>query len=254
MLEIKNLSVEVNGKEILHEIDLKIERGKTYILFGPNGGGKTTLLMTIVGLKNYKITKGKIIFEGIDITNLPPNERVKLGIGIMFQRPPTIRGLKTRDIIKMCSYEKQIDVEELAKTLNFNNFLDRSINDGFSGGEIKRSEMLQLIAQNPKLSLLDEPESGVDLENIALIGKAINNLLKKGTEDIHDKELPPIEMKKHRQNSGLIITHTGHILEYVDADFGYVLLNGKIDCVGNPREILRCITEIGYEDCVKCLI
>ncbi|MGA1824639.1 MAG: ATP-binding cassette domain-containing protein [bacterium] len=253
MLQIDNLTVEVRGKEILHNISLTIESGKTYILFGPNGSGKTTLLMTLMGLKNYRIVEGAIIFDGVDITHLPVNERVNLGIGIMFQRPPTIRGLKTREMIALCDKGKS-NIEEMAHSLNLTNFLDRSINDGFSGGEIKRSELLQLIAQGPKLALLDEPESGVDLENIALIGKAINKLLQKDMKNLHDSDLPPAEIKKKRKNSGLIISHTGHILKYVDADFGYVLLNGKLDCVGNPREILKCVSEIGYEDCVKCLI
>lgn len=253
MLEIKNLTVEVSGKEILHNITLLIEAGKTYVLFGPNGSGKTTLLMTIMGLKNYRIVTGSIIFNDVDITNMPVNERVKLGIGIMFQRPPTIRGLKTKDMINICNKEG-IEIDELVEELSLNKFLDRGINDGFSGGEIKRSELMQLLAARPKLVLLDEPESGVDLENIALIGKAINRLLHKNIENLHDTKLPPREIKKHRINSGLIITHTGHILKFVDADFGYVLLNGKLDCVGNPREILKCISEIGYEDCVKCLI
>ncbi|MGA1869316.1 MAG: ABC transporter ATP-binding protein [bacterium] len=252
MLHIDNLTVNVQGKEILHHITLSIESGKTYILFGPNGSGKTTLLMTLMGLKNYQIVEGKIIFNGVDITHLPVNERVNLGLGIMFQRPPTIRGLKTRHMIELCNKGRS-DIEEMAQNLNLTDFLDRSINDGFSGGEIKRSELLQLIAQRPKLALLDEPESGVDLENIILIGKAINKLLQKNIENLHDRKLSPAEIKKKRQSSGLIISHTGHILKYVDADFGYVLLNGKLDCVGNPREILKCVSEIGYEDCVKCL-
>ena len=131
--------------------------------------------------------------------------------------------------------------EQLAEKANLTDFLDRDINHGFSGGEIKRSELLQLLAQAPELALLDEPESGVDLENIALIGKLINGLLEK----IH-----PIRQRTH---SGLIISHTGHILDYVSARTGYVLCDGRIICEGDPHEILTTIKEKGYQECVVCL-
>lgn len=177
MLEIKNLHVNIGDKEVLKGIDLIIEDGETFILFGPNGSGKTTLLMTLMGFGNYTVTEGQIIYKGQDITYAPMYERARLGIGMSFQRPPTIHGLKTSHLVRMCGQGREVDVEALAQKVNFSNFLERDINAGFSGGEIKRSEMLQLMAQRPDLILFDEPESGVDLENMALIGKTARNLL-----------------------------------------------------------------------------
>jgi Fe-S cluster assembly ATP-binding protein len=181
LLDIEDLVVNVDDKEILHNVNLSIPAGETQVIFGPNGGGKTTLLMTIMGFPRYKVTHGKIFFKGTDITHMPVDERARLGIGIMFQRPPVVRGVRTRDMVAACSKQdvnEQI-IEQLAEQSNMTDFLNRDINYGFSGGEIKRSELLQLLAQSPNLILLDEPESGVDLENIALIGSLINDLLGK---------------------------------------------------------------------------
>lgn len=239
MLKIENLSVEIEGRQVLKNINLEIKEGETFILFGPNGSGKTTLLMTIMGFSQYRISDGKIIFKGKDITNLPIDERAKLGIGISFQRPPTIRGVTLRQMVEVCS-GKRIDPAELGKKLDLIDFLDRDINYGFSGGEIKRSELLQLLAQDADFILLDEPESGVDLENICLMGKIINQLLQ--------KDLP----HKQRKKAGLIITHTGYILDYVEADRGCVLVDGNFICRGNPRELLKDIQRTGYQECAVC--
>jgi Fe-S cluster assembly ATP-binding protein len=178
------------------------------------------------------------MFKDEDITNLPTNERAERGIGIMFQRPPTITGLKVREMLEIIEKNGE-DIEELARSLNFDEFLNRDLNAGFSGGEIKRAELLQLMAQDPDLVLLDEPESGVDLVNIDLIGNAIRKLLQK---DVH----------KNRHKSGLIITHSGYILDYVEADKGCVLVNETIWCTGNPHEILQGIRDRGYEGCLSC--
>jgi len=240
MIKLENLSVEVDGKEILNGINLGIKKGETHVLFGPNGSGKTTLLMAIMGFEAYKINEGKIYFNGEDITNLPVYERANKGIGIMFQRPPTISGLNMVDLLNLCKGNKDIAIEKLAEELNMENFLNRDVNAGFSGGEIKRSEILQLLVQNPKLSLVDEPESGVDLENISLVGNAINKLLQK-------------DMHKSRTNAGLIITHTGHILDYVHADIGHLMLKGEIKCKGNPYDMLDVIRKYGYEKCMDCM-
>jgi len=240
LLEIQNLWVEVEGKEVLKGINLTIPQGETHIIFGRNGSGKTTLLMTIMGFPTYKVKHGKIFFKGEDITHLPPYERAKRGIGIMFQRPPTIKGVKLKDILKLCAKENGAKIQELARTFHFEDFLEREVNRGFSGGELKKSELLQLLLQDPDLVLLDEPESGVDLENIHLIGEMIKKLLQK---DVHRK----------RTKSGLIITHTGFILKYVTADLGYVIMNGEIYCKGNPYEIFEGIQKFGYEGCLKCL-
>ncbi len=243
MLEIKQLSVAIEDREILHDINLSIGTGETHVLFGPNGSGKTTLLMAIMGFPRYKVTRGNIIFNGRDITGLPLDERARLGIGMSFQRPPIVRGVKVRDMITAClrAEAKEGDVERLAEKTNLADFLGRELNYGFSGGELKRSELMQLLAQRPELALLDEPESGVDLENIALIGKLIDELLEKDC---------PI---RSRKCMGLIISHTGYILEYVNARTGFIMLDGRIGCVGDPREMLATIKEKGYEECVRCL-
>lgn len=250
MLKIEDLQVKIGDKEVLKHIDLEINPGETHILFGPNGSGKTSLLMTIMGYPHYTVTAGKIFFKGEDITHMPMSERAKMGIGLSYQRPPTIHGLKTRQMIKICSRNRDIDVEKLASMVNFTEFLDRDINAGFSGGEIKRSELLQLMAQDADLLLFDEPESGVDLENIALIGHTINKMLHGELRAEIGKTKK--QLLRERTKMGLIITHTGFILDYVTADKGQVLYDGVLSCKSNPQEIFRCIKECGYEECMKC--
>ena len=250
MLQIEELKVEVGGKTILNNVNMEIPKGETHVLFGTNGSGKTSLMMTIMGFSGYNMTHGKIIFKGEDITNMPINERALLGIGVSFQRPPTIIGLKTREIVEICDVNRSADVDELAKQLDFNEFLERDVNHNFSGGEIKRSELLQLMAQQPDMVLLDEPESGVDLENIALIGETINTLLHRRVRC--PQERPHKEIVSGRTKSALVITHTGHILDYITADKGQVLYNGVLCCSRNARDILRWIREYGYEECVRC--
>lgn len=197
MLKVTNLSAEVAGKQILKNVNLEIPRGEVHVLFGPNGSGKSSLISTILGLARFKVTRGKITFKGKDITHVPINDRVKLGIGITFQNPPSIRGVKLRDVLQ--NYSKGDEPVKLTRKLNVPmEFLGRDLNLGFSGGEIKRSEVLQVIAQNPDFLMLDEPDSGVDVENLEIIGNAVNEFLKR--------------------RSGLLITHIGHILRYIKAD------------------------------------
>jgi len=167
MLIVEDLQVKLGDKEILRHIDLAIHPGEIHILFGPNGSGKTSLLMAIMGYPQYRITAGKILFKGEDITHMSLNERAQMGIGMSYQRPPSIHGLKTRHMIELCM-RNGVSVDELAGKVNFTDFLDRDINVGFSGGEIKRSELLQLMAQNPDLLLFDEPESGWILKILRL--------------------------------------------------------------------------------------
>ena len=250
MLIIEDLAVDVGGKTILNHINMEIPKGETHILFGPNGSGKTSLMMTIIGFSGYTVTNGKITFKGEDITYMPIHERARLGVGVMFQRPPTINGLKTKDLVALCARKNPADVENLAELLNFTSFLDRDVNRNFSGGEIKRSEMLQLMAQEPDLVLLDEPESGVDLENIVLLGDVANTLLGRGVK--HPSGIMEHAHLKKRTKSALVITHTGHILDYITADKGQVLYNGHLCCSRNAREILKWIREYGYEECVRC--
>jgi len=239
MLTIHDLWVSIDGREVLKGINLSIPAGETHILFGKNGSGKTTLLMAIMGFARYRVERGEIFFRGEDVTRLSTFERARLGLGLAFQRPPTIRGVKTGDILRACAGGR-VAYQALAAAYDFTPFLDREINYGFSGGEIKRSELLQLLAQDPAMVLLDEPESGVDMENLQVVGEIIGKLLQK------DRRRP------HRDKSGLIITHTGFILDYVNADTGYIMLNGRLLCHGHAREILEHIKKFGYVECEKC--
>lgn len=239
ILRIEDLYVEVDGKEVLKGINLSIKVGETIAIFGPNGSGKTTLILTLLGYSGYEIKKGKIIFKDRILNGTPIHERANLGIGVLFQKPPSIKGVKFKkllDIIKNID-----DYSEYIKILNLEELLNRNVNLGFSGGELKRSELIQLIVQNPDFLIFDEPESGVDLENIKVIGKTISTILEK------EKNI------RNRKKSGIIITHTGGILDYVEVDKGYVLFDGKIVCEGNPNEILRNIKEKGFKGCEQCL-
>lgn len=243
MLQIEELYVEVAGRPLLKDVSLAVEKGETTILFGPNGAGKSALLSTIMGFSNYKITSGKIYFKGKDITDAPINERAKMGIGIMSQRPPNIVGVKLRDLLEIETHKKLLNLEELSRSIDMERFLDRDINVGFSGGEIKRSELLQLSVQRPDFYLLDEPESGVDPVNMAQVGNMIRKLIcnKKACAS-HDPE----------RKSALVITHTGEILDYLDADKAYILCNGTVMCSGNPNRLLNEIKTQGYEECIRC--
>ena len=240
MLEVRNLHVEVGGREVLHGVSFTIPDGQTHVLLGPNGSGKTTLLRTLMGFASSRVTEGSIIYNGTDVTDKPVHERAKLGMGIMFQRPPTISGLKLGKFIQATTTIGTETIPALAENLHMTKFLDRDVNAGFSGGEIKRSEILQLTVQNPSFVMLDEPESGVDVENMSLLGHAAARLLEK---DQHINA---------RTKSGLIITHTGYILDYIEADVGYVLIDGHLQCSGNPREILKSVKASGYKECAAC--
>jgi Fe-S cluster assembly ATP-binding protein len=199
--------------------------------------------MTLMGFPKYVVTRGTIAFKGQDVTGLTVDERARMGMGMSFQRPPVVRGVKTRDMITACLRREATEgeIRDMASAAGMVDFLDRDVNYGFSGGEIKRSELLQLLAQDPEFVLLDEPESGVDLVNIAVIGDLINRLLQK---DVRIRE---------RSHSGLVITHTGHILDYVSARTGYVMINGRLSCGGDPLEILTTIKQHGYEECSRCV-
>lgn len=244
MLEIKDLTVEVEGKGIIRDLNLNIEEGEVHVLFGPNGCGKTTLLMTLLGFPSYKVTRGRITFKGVDITEFPTNERVKLGMGMSFQHPPEIRGVKLGDMVNIAQGRKEEEIDEdviaLAKRLNISvDFLNRDVNLGFSGGEVKRSEILQLLAQAPDFIMFDEPDSGVDVENIELIGKIMSELLDRN------------KMPSKRDKSGLIITHSGSIMRHIKADRAHVMLEGRIACSGMPDEITKNVMETGFERCVE---
>lgn len=242
LLEIDDLHVSVGDREILRGVDLTINEGETHVLLGPNGGGKSTLLNTIVGMPGYRVTRGRILFKGVDLADLEIDERARLGIGIAFQRPPAVRGVKLRQMLEVAAHGELAEdaIASLDEDLNLGHMLDRDVNMGFSGGEAKRSEMAQLLAQMPELALFDEPESGVDLDNIAVVGGAMNALLK-GEGRISE-----------RTRAGLIITHTGHILEFVNADVAHVLYSGRLACKGNPLDLIEEISSHGYDACVEC--
>jgi len=241
LLAIEGLRVRVGDREVLSGVDLMIAEGETHVLLGPNGSGKTTLLNTILGMPGYEVLGGDIRFRGASILRLSIDERARLGIGIAFQRPPAVRGVRLRQVMVAAAGGELADddVSRISDELELDTMLDRDVNMGFSGGEAKRSEMGQLLAQKPALSLFDEPESGVDLDNIAVVGGAIQHLLRGASAS-------------DPRRGGLIITHTGHILKYVTADVGHVLYEGTIACKGNPLDLIGDITRQGYEKCVEC--
>ena len=245
MLKIVDLHAEAGEREILKGVNLTVNEGETCVLFGPNGSGKSTLLATIMGYSTTKVTQGEILFKGQDITEMSVDERAKLGIGMMMQRPPNIFGVKLGDLIRTTS-ENGDEILKEADKFKMQNFLDREVNVGFSGGEIKRSELLQLTAQKPEFILLDEPESGVDLENIDLIGNKVHDLL-------YDQKGCRGNVQRHV--SSLVITHTGQILDYIGADIAYVMKDGRIRCSGRPTDLLKEIKENGYGgECGSCQI
>lgn len=241
MLEVKDLSVKVEGKLILRDLNFSLQEGASHILFGPNGSGKTTLISTLMGLPGYEVVSGKILFEGVDITSKGVDERSKLGIIVSFQNPPEIIGVKLGDLLKLClnkSVNDDFTAEEMAQIEAFRltNFLNRDVNLGFSGGERKRSEILQLIFLKPKLLLLDEPDSGVDVESLKMISTEIQKYI------------------EATGASALIITHKGDILEYIKATYGCILLDGQFHCFKDPMRIYEDIKAVGYEECVACRI
>ena len=239
LLEIKDLWVKAKNKTILKGLNLSIAEGESHIIFGPNGSGKSTLLGSIIGIPDLEITKGEILFRGKPLLDMPIHERVKNGIGIAFQRPPTVKGLKLEKLLEIVNTSKE-RIQDIAKELKLKEHLKRDINQGFSGGEIKASEIMQLFLQKPDLVLLDEPNSGVDVDNVKIISSYIQKLLQ--------KDLPIVKRKR----SAIIITHSGTILNYVNVDFGHVMIDGKLTPPVNPYDILSKIKKKGYQDCYKC--
>lgn len=244
ILEIRDLSVQVGKKPLISHLDLAIPDGEVHALLGQNGSGKTSLMMTIMGFSSYQVTGGQILFKEKDITHLSVYERAQLGIAISQQRPPTIQGVTLRSVLTHILRDAK-DPEEklvaLAQTAHMENFLDRSINDGLSGGEIKRAELLQLLAMSPEFSMMDEPDSGADIEALALVGGLMNKLFS------------PDEKHPVRRRAGLIITHSGNILKYLNIDKAHIMHHGGIGCEGNPVMILDMIGRCGYEECVRCM-
>jgi Fe-S cluster assembly ATP-binding protein len=233
ILKIDNLHLEVGGKMVLKGLNLALKKGERTILFGPNGAGKSSLLYAILGFPGYRVLSGRILFMGRDVTNLPVNDRVNLGLGVAFQNPPSIHGIKLREMLMICRRGiSPTTLKKISKAMNMQEFLDRDVNLGFSGGEAKRAELLQILAQKPGFVMFDEPDSGVDLENVGLIGKQIDTYL--------------------RSHTGLVITHQGYILDFIRASRGCILYGGKIICTGSPKMILHAIRKKGYAGCAIC--
>lgn len=239
LLEIDNLFAEVEGKKVLNGVNLRIEKGEVHVLMGPNGSGKSSLIMTLLGYPGYKVYAGAITFAGVQLNSMPINERVKLGMSIAFQTPPEIRGVKLRDIIRIAGskslWNSQIEPQEefatpLLKKVGLEpaQFRDRDIGVGFSGGERKRSELAQVFASNPKIMILDEPDSGVDIDSLKTIGIDLGEYIKG-----HDCAC-------------LIVTHYRHILPYLNPTLAHVMCGGRIVKSGSPMEIFTRIEEKGY--------
>lgn len=241
VLEVRDLSVRAGERPVLGGVSLSIMPGEVHVLLGPNGGGKTTLLMAVMGMPGYVVTGGRILFFGDDITALTADERARRGIALSFQRPPAVRGVTVGTLVGQI-VERRGDagpsLAELSRFLGTDALLDRDLNVGLSGGELKRSELLQLLALDPALALFDEPESGVDLDSIAVVGAGMRRLLER--EGVGSPK------------AALIVTHTGHILNEVPADHGHVLVRGRIVCRGEPRTLFDDIRVHGYEGCLTC--
>lgn len=239
MLEIKNLYVNASNKEILKNFNLNINSGEVHTLMGPNGTGKSTLSKVILSNKNYSIEKGNIYFEGEDITNLPTDEVARKGIFLSNQLPCEIDGVTTADFLRtalnykdenlsLYSFIKKMD--ESVKDLNMPlDMIHRGINKGFSGGEKKKNEILQMKMLEPKFIILDEIDSGLDVDSLKIVSKNINDYL-----------------NEHKDASVLIITHYPRILEYIKPDFVHVMTDGSIKKTGNYDLALE-IEKNGYD-------
>lgn len=229
LLEIKNLRVEGDGKEILKGVNLQIKEGEFQALLGPNGSGKTVLTQTILGNQKYKIIKGKILFEGKDITKFLPEKRAKLGMALAWQSPPKIKGVKLSQLLERIS-KRKVEIED-GKSL-----LEREVNFDLSGGEKKISELLQILVLNPKFVIFDEIDSGLDIKRLEKVAKIIK-------KEFIDKKF-----------SVLLITHRGEILNFLKPDLTNVMLNGKIVCKSKDfKKVLKTIKKYGYEKCKECL-
>ena len=225
LLEIKNLHVSVDDKEILKGLNLTLELGKINALMGPNGSGKSTLANALMGNPKYKITAGQILFRGDDITNLSADERARKGLFLSFQYPSEINGVSISNFLRTAynsAHEPKLSVLEFRKMLSQKmqllsmdaKFLERSLNEGFSGGEKKRSEILQLLTLNPTLAILDETDSGLDIDALRAVSEGVNAFM-------------------GAQKCILIITHYKRILEYVKPDKLFIIIDGKVALSGD---------------------
>ncbi|WP_457754244.1 Fe-S cluster assembly ATPase SufC [Thermococcus sp.] len=235
MLKVEDLHVKVMDKEILRGITLSIGEGELHVVMGPNGSGKSTLALTIAGHPRYKVSSGRIIFAGRDITEMKPEERARNGIFLSFQHPVEVEGVKVlqflQRVLKNLRGVDEVEAYEIifnaVEELGFDSsILSRELNVGFSGGERKKLEMLQAYLVRPKLLILDEPDSGVDVDSLKVIAGVIAKLHSEGT-------------------SILLITHYGRILEYLNPQRVHVLKEGKLVASGGV-ELVKLIEEKGF--------
>jgi len=231
ILVVKDLHVVADGKEILKGVDLDVKKGEVVAVIGPNASGKTTLAKAIMGIPGLKV-KGKIIFEGKDITSLPLYERAKAGIAMSFQHPPKVRNVKLKDLLA-----KIKKVEEIPILDEFSYLLARDVNVGFSGGERKISELIQLMALDPKLVILDEIDAGLDVSKLKKVVDIVKKYLIKNGRGV------------------LLITHQGDVLKLIKPDRVAVMLAGKVICQQEDwKKVWRTIKRYGYERCKECLV
>lgn len=236
-LQIKNLHVSVEGKEILQGISLNIKRGEIHAIMGPNGSGKSTLANTLMGHPKYLITKGQIILDGANITNAKPEMRAKSGLFLSMQYPPEIAGVNIANFLRQAKnaltdiksnpliFYKELQ-EKMVKLHISEDFAKRSLNAGFSGGEKKKAEILQLSVLNPKYAILDETDSGLDVDALRIVAEGIDHY--------HTKD-----------NAVILITHYNRILEYVKPNFVHIMQNGKIIKSGGS-DLAEEIEKTGY--------
>ncbi len=237
-LEIQNLHVRIEEREILHGVDLKVSKGQTHALMGPNGSGKSTLANTIMGNPNYEVTEGKILFNGEDFTEADPDERARAGLFLAFQYPATIPGVSVANFLRLAvnaRREEPMKVKDFGKYMRENvdllkidpSFVSRYLNEGFSGGEKKRAEILQLAMLKPEIAVLDETDSGLDIDALRIVSDGVNALSGPGM-------------------GSLIITHYTRILNYVRPGFVHIMLDGRIVREGGP-ELADKLEEHGYD-------
>jgi Fe-S cluster assembly ATP-binding protein len=242
-LEIKNLHVRTDDREILRGVDLNISRGEVHALMGPNGSGKSTLANTLLGHPSYEITEGTITFKGEDITESAPHERAKAGLFLAFQYPVSIPGVSVANFLRMAinakrdepikvkefrdQLQKAIDLLEVDRT-----FTSRHLNDGFSGGEKKRAEILQMAMLAPDIAILDETDSGLDIDALRTVAE--------GVQRLHDEQ----------GLGALIITHYQRILHYIKPQFVHILMEGRIVLEGGVELVERLERE-GYDEIRK---
>ncbi|WP_297503893.1 Fe-S cluster assembly ATPase SufC [Thermococcus sp.] len=235
MLKVENLHVNVAEKEILRGVDFELASGELHVVMGPNGSGKSTLALTIAGHPRYIVTEGRIIFDGEEVTRAKPEERARKGIFLSFQHPVEVEGVKVINFLQRAlkNFRGVDEVEaydmvfKAVEELGFeDSMLSRGLNVGFSGGERKKLEMLQAYLVKPKLLILDEPDSGVDVDSLKVIAGVIARL--------------------HREGTGiLLITHYGRILEYLNPQRVHVLKEGKL-VVSGGMELVKLIEEKGF--------